>query len=233
MNGGDYRGQVKYAPGLAALSALSDSEVSSLAQALSSMPENVRLRQEIAEFVQGRLPDFRPGKIDGLVRALHSLYQARGVMETETSLDRFIDDLADAMTSSGIPSLALTDAERNRFVQNMHKLLDVDGLSFLAKAHALQTEHERLFHDAKILTDLRPVFHAPDEPPVDMILEYTLKIVFHDGSRRHREIFMAMDEGDIARLKKAIERAEKKAASLKALMNSKNLSPMPSLSEVR
>ena len=221
----------EYAPGLAALSALSDSEASNFAKALSAIPDTVRVRKEIAEFVKGKLVDFLPGKVDELVRALHSLYQARGVMEV--SLDKFVDDLADAMASSGLPNLALTEAERGRFIQNIHKLLGVDGLSFLAKAHALQSEHERLFHDAKILTDLRPVFHAPDEPPVDMIVEYILKIVFHDGSRRHREIFMAMDADDIARLKKAIDRAEKKAASLKALLDSKNLTPMPTLSEVR
>ena len=221
----------EYAPGLAALASLSDSEVLSLAQALSELPDNARLPKEITEFVQGKLPEFRAGMIDGLVRALHSLYQARGVMES--SLDKFVDDLADAIMSSGMQNLALAEADRARFVQNMHKLLGVEALSFLAKANALQAEHERLFHDAKILTDLRPVFHAPDDPPVDMIVEYTLKVVFHDGSRRHREIFMAMDENDISRLKKAIERAEKKAASLKALLNSKNLTPMPSFSEVR
>jgi hypothetical protein len=221
----------EYALGVAALSTLSDSEVSSLTQVLSRIPNTVRLRKEITEFVKGELPDFRPGKIDELVRALHSLYQAQGIMEI--SLDRFVDELADAMTSTGIPGVELTEADRGRFIQNMHKFLDIAALSFLAKAHTLQAEHERLFHDAKILTDLRPVFHEPDEAPVDMILEYILKIVFHDGSRRHREIYMAMDANDIERLKKAIDRAEKKATSLKALLDSKNLTPMPSLTEVR
>jgi hypothetical protein len=152
----------------------------------------------------------------------------------EMPLDKFVDELADAMTSSGIHDLALTKDARKRFVYNMHKLLDVAALSFLAKAHALQAEHERLFRDAKVLTDLRPVFHDPDEPPVDMIVEYTLKIIYHDGSRhQHREIYMAMDSDDITHLKEALERAEKKAASLKMLLQSKNLTQMPSLSEAR
>jgi len=221
----------EYALGVAALSALSDSEVSGLTHVLSEIPKTARLRKEITDFVKGELPDFRPSKIDELVRALHSLYQARGIMDI--SLDRFVDELADAMTSSGISGTESVAADRDRFVRNMHEFLDIEALSFLAKAHTLQSEHERLFHDAKIITDLRPVFHEPDEAPVDMILEYILKIAFHDGSRRHREIYMAMDANDIERLKKAIERAEKKAASLKALLDSKNLTPMPSLSEVR
>ncbi len=218
----------EYASGLAALSTLSDNEASSLARVLSEIPETVRLRKEITEFVAGKLPSLPAGKADELIRALHSLYQAHELMEV--SLDKFVDELGDAMPASGI---AWNEAERNRFTQNMHKLLSIEELSFLAKAHALQSEHECLFHNAKIITDLRPVFHSPEEPPIDMIVEYILKIVFHDGSRRHREIFMAMDEHDIARLKKAIDRAEKKAATLKALLASKDLAPMPSLSEAR
>jgi hypothetical protein len=42
-----------------------------------------------------------------------------------------------------------------------------------------------------------------------------------------------MDSDDITHLKEALERAEKKAASLKMLLQSKNLTQMPSLSEAR
>lgn len=64
-----------------------------------------------------------------------------------------------------------------------------------------------------------------------MLLEHTLKIVFHDGFR-HRELYMALDTSDISRLREVIDRAEKKAASLKSLLNSKGLTHVPSLSEI-
>lgn len=219
----------EYAPGLAALAALSDSEVFSFTKVLSEIPDTAHRPKEIAAFVAGRLPEFLPDKVDELVRALHSLYQARAA--TEGLIDQFVDDLADAVASSGTQELASVTADRSHFVEKMHKLLSIDGLSFLAKTNLLKAEHERLFHDAKILTDLRPVFHAPDEAPVDMIVEYTLKIIFHDGTRHHREIYMAIDAEDIARLKKAIDRAEKKAISLKSLVDAKGLAPLRSLTE--
>jgi hypothetical protein len=221
----------EYAPGLQALCALSDADVSTLAVLLGEMPDGVRRRQDLTSFVKEEVPDFHPAEIDSLIRSLHSLYQARE--GSETSLDRFTLDLVDAMAASGIQGLALPEQERDRVLRNLHALLGIDSLTFLAKANALQREHENIYHEAKILTDLRPVFHSPDEPPSDMILEYTLKIVFHDGSRHHRELYMALDTDDISRLKIAIERAEKKAASLKTLLNSKGITPLPSFSEVQ
>jgi hypothetical protein len=114
----------------------------------------------------------------------------------------------------------------------MGRLLSVDSLVFLAKANALQRDHEKIFHSAKILTDIRPVFHVANQPPADMILEYTLKLVYHDGSRRHREIYMVLDQRDIVALRETIGRAEQKAASLKALCESKEIAIVPSLVEV-
>jgi hypothetical protein len=221
----------EYARGLSCLTRLSDGEFSVFASALAAIPASLQHRKDITAFVKEKIGDGPLGDIDQLMRSLLSLYQARGLNETPP-LGPFVEDLADAMKASSLPELDFDDASRSRFVRNITVLLNVDTLVFLAKANALQRDHERLFHAAKILTDLRPVFHAPTELPKDMIVEYTLKIVFHDGSRRHREIYMVMDERDLASLREAIGRAEQKAAGLKSLCASSNIAVLPSLTEV-
>lgn len=221
----------EYARGLAALSELSDEQISALAAALTNVPATVYHRKEITTFIRKELGDGCPKDIEVLMRALLTLYQARAFAETPP-IDEFVEDLAEAVTGSGLPEFTLEDGNRRRFVGNMRRLLSVDPLVFLAKANALQRDHERIFHSAKILTDLRPVFHAANEQPRDMILEYTLKLVFHDGSRRHQEIYLVLDQRDVASLRETIERAEQKAASLKLLCESKDITLIPSLAEV-
>lgn len=221
----------EYARGLAALTGLSDEEFSAFTNALADVPATIHRRKEVTAFIQAKLGEGHPRNIDALMRALLSLYQARAFAETPP-IDEFVEDLASAAKDSGLPELELDEGAHRRFVKNMRALLSVDTLVFLAKANALQRDHEKIFHSAKILTDLRPVFHVVDQQPKDMILEYTLKLVFHDGSRRHREIYMALDARDIVALRDAIDRAEQKAASLKTLCESNDIAVIPSLTEV-
>lgn len=221
----------EYTAGLIALTSLTDDECSTFVGALADIPETIQQRKDITSFIKKKIGDGPLGNVDELMRALLSLYQARGFVETPP-LDKFVEDLADAVKVSGFPEFNFDEAGRLRFVRNMRALLGIETLVFLAKANALQRDHERIFHSAKILTDLRPVFHAASEQPKEMILEYTLKVVFHDGSRRHREIYMVLDERDITALREAIGRAEQKAIALRSLCGNKSIALIPSLTEV-
>lgn len=213
----------QYKKGLVAISKLSDSEISLLAGALKQLPSTTWLKQDVAAAIRKALPGWEPKKADDVALTLQSLYQVRA--SSEVSLKEFVGDLVDAMEASGRPELQIASAEQSHFVQKLETILGLESPAFLAKAGVLQRDHEHIFHAAKILTDLRPVFHAPDEPPTDVILEYTLKIVFHDGGR-HREMYMALDAQDIAHLREAIDRAEKKTASLKSLLESKGITSL-------
>jgi hypothetical protein len=58
---------------------------------------------------------------------------------------------------------------------------------------------------------------------VGAVVVHSLKIVFHDAGS-HSEIYLALDSADIAKLKAVLERAETKAASLKSLLEDKQIS---------
>jgi hypothetical protein len=210
----------QYKAGLAALRNLPDSEVLLLVEALNGLPPTTWLKQDLAAAISKVLPGLVSQHADALAVMLQSLYRVQA--SSEVSLSEFVSDLTDAMEASGKPELQVSSADRGHFIKKMETILGLESPGFLAKASVLQRDHEHIFHSAKILTDLRPVFHAPDEPPREMILEYMLKLVFHDGNR-HREMYMALDSGDIAHLREMIERAEKKAVSLKSLLESKGI----------
>ena len=211
----------RYRSGIKVLRSFSEEDVARLATAL----QTARVKKDLVSVVTTQFPSLRSSEI---VEALFSLYQVKA--RDDISVETFVNDLADAMEDSGRPDLELGN-ERESFLKKMQVLLSVSGITILAKAQALQRDHEHIFHDAKILTDLRPVFRSSEEEPQDMIVEYTLKIVYHDGPI-HKELYMALDAKDIADLRSTLDRAERKALSLKALLQSKGITQSPLVGEV-
>jgi hypothetical protein len=203
--------------GLAALKALSPEKLAALVKALQDIPIVTRQRNELISAVNVSLPALDEGQVEGIVSTIYSLYRVRAHSEVE--LVQFVKDLTDAASASG----ALMSAEeRQSFEMNMRVLLSVESLNVFAKAHDLQRDHQQIFHEAKVFTDLRPVFGAANEAPRGMVLEYTLKITYHDGAR-HKEMYLALDADDIAALRAALDRAEIKASSLKDLLSAKGI----------
>lgn len=141
---------------MAVLLRLDDGEVKALTVALEEIPETVHLKNDIAAAVAPKLPNLNSQQVEQLVAALYSLFEVRAL--ADLSVESFVEDLASAMFATGRSDLALKDESRKRFLANMASLLEVKSLVLLAKVNSLQREHEHIFHDARILTDLRPVF---------------------------------------------------------------------------
>jgi hypothetical protein len=112
---------------------------------------------------------------------------------------------------------------RPRLVQRLVVILDLRNLFQVAKAIDLITEQGRLFHDARIVTDIRTVFSdsRPQQPIAAMIIQQ-MKIEFHeDGSIK--PLFLALDGGDIANLREILERAQEKYDTLKSVVADLNI----------
>jgi hypothetical protein len=91
-----------------------------------------------------------------------------------------------------------------------------------AKAKELQLEAEHTFCDARVVTDLRPVFGGNiSDSPEAMILVHTLKLGYHDsGSQTHKEMYLALDADDVVKLAEILRRAQEKTKTLKGKMDS-------------
>jgi hypothetical protein len=161
-----------------------------------------------------------------IARALAGLYIAKSVRDV--SVDDFAEDVCDAMEALPEEDLRLPHSEREQFRDKIKTLLGSEFFSIVAKAFDLATDDERTFCDARIFTDLRPVFGARvEDGPDAMVVLHSLRLTYHQGSQRHQQFYVALDDGDLKKLKKLIDRAEAKAKALRPAVKDIRLFGIP------
>lgn len=203
---------------------LSDGAFDQFIRALENVEPTAK-SADLFENVKRQAPDLMAIEdLRSALSTLYSLYNLRAMVDVSST--HFIRDLLRAIQDSGNEHLKFSDTEKGAFEERLVRLMDIGPLNLSSKAFMLQREHEHLFHDVQLFTDLRPVFGAnPSEEPIGMVLAYTLKVVYH-GARQHEELYIALDSDDVAKLKSVIERAETKAETLKRLLSAKQIRPM-------
>jgi len=201
--------------GLASILRLSAPQVDTLIAELSSVPSTTKLL-EIAGQISPKLPGIEQAELSRIVGTLYSLYQVRA--SADVSLDRFVTDLVKAIDQE--PDLKTSGIPVAEYPERLKTLLGIDHLANHAKAYTLQRDYEHLYHDAQVLTDIRPVFGVdPKERPLGAIITHTIRIVYHEASGKHAEMYLGMDHNDIINLKSVLERAQDKAQTLSTLLD--------------
>jgi hypothetical protein len=169
--------------------------VSSLAELSESASQEVGLSQGDARTIMGTL------------LALHRLRS-----QLELSVDEFVDGLA-----SCVAELA---AKRNQ--QDLLKawesgsaavraaLDDDSAFGVLDKATELIYSHQNVLREARVLTDLRPVYDKPAKDIRRMVVTHQLVLDYLDGASRKR-LYVAIDASDLRKLEEQCRRAEDKA----------------------
>ncbi len=157
-----------------------------------------------------------------IAEALSALYVVKSAREVST--EEFAEQVCDAMEVLSSDELRLPHEEREEFKAKLVALLGADVFSLVSKVYDLATEDERVFCNARILTDLRPVFGARiEDGPRAMVVLHHLKLGYHQGSERHQQFHIALDGDDLETLRKLIDRAEAKASSLKLALKGTRL----------
>ena len=196
----------KYKPGVARIQQLSEAEIG-------------KLQDAVRKSVGGGAPFIRSSALIPQIAAegtaakelgetIAALYRVRS--SQDVTLEQFADDICEAMGVNG--------EDRVRLKKNITSLLGIEEIGLASKAWDLQTEDERTFCDARILTDLRPIFGTNiQEGPKGMVLVHILKIGFHDAGtgERHKDFYISLDADDLTTLRNVIDRAGQKAESLK------------------
>ena len=173
---------------------------------------------DLSDEVSGRIE--LPGDLTfGVVRVLASLYLTRDV--ESTPIETFVDQevfvaLKEAETFSG----KNVEAQWAKLRKFLIAALSLDStLGTAAKAGPTQTQHERIFVGARILTDVRPIFHLNvSEKPESAVINHMLRIIQRDNFGHKADQYFALDSNDIRTLKAVIDRALKKEETLKSLM---------------
>ena len=100
----------------------------------------------------------------------------------------------------------------------MEKLLSVDrAIAITAKARAVAAEQHNVFCGVKIYSDIRPIFSAAADSIPGALVLHNLKIRYHQSGEQ-KEIYFALENSELNDLRMAVERAEKKAKQLRAVI---------------
>lgn len=206
----------QYRAGFAKIKALSPSEFENLATAIESAAPASGLKQTIST-VLDRAPDLKRGEVESILRTLYSLCFL--LSDEETPLSEHLSQVMNAMQATGKEELALTEQQKTEFQNRVSRLLSLNTVVISSKVERLRLDYHHTFHDATILSDIRPIFNQPEERPIGCAIAHTLEIEYHEEGE-HKEFYVVLDDNDIKKMKRIIQRAELKALSLKSLLKS-------------
>ncbi len=211
-----------YRQGFANIKKLSPSDLNSLVVALEKAKSAGRVK-DVTNAVIKDVPTLNRSDAESILRTLFSLYAF--IADEETPLSEHLSELTSAMQASGRKELTLSEEEKVEFEQRLRKLLSVKTVLISSKVERLRLDYPNTLHDAKILSDIRPIFDNPNEPPVGCAIAHTLEIEYHE-SGEHKEFYVVLDDDDLQKMKRIVQRAETKSASLKTLLKSAGLTDL-------
>ncbi len=206
--------------GLAKLHGLSDEVASRLLSSIELVASKAE-SDSLAASGLGVIPGMSDEDKEKILDTLQSLH--RVFANAEVSLDEFVADVCDFLTSDESTEFRLASSEVERASDRLKKFLRIGGMSRAAKARILRYEHERTLHDVRILTDARPVFgNDVAVRPEAAVVFHMLKIAYH-GAHGVKQVYFSLDGEDLEELKKAVLRAETKAKSLREALAAGNI----------
>lgn len=130
-------------------------------------------------------------------------------------------ELADGISRS--LAIELSDAQRADLATRLTTLLDLEALGSIGKADDIITDHEHVFRNARILTDVRPIFgDNVGSAPEAAVLIAMLRID-HSTHGRRESMYFALDPSDLASLKEVVDRATAKIRTLEDFLSAAGL----------
>lgn len=136
-------------------------------------------------------------------------------LDNETSVDKLVTELSTIAVETSL----IDKEQKKEFAKKIASLLNYPQIYYAAKASDVSTEYANVFIQAKIVTDLRPVFSidVKEFPKAGMILHNLHIHYVSDIEGDHKDIFIALDSKDIKVLKELLMRAEDKEKTFKEI----------------
>lgn len=210
--------------------ALSEIETAALVGALKEATPTLS-PMRLAKDVAARVPmDLARAKT--ILRVLRSMYRVRATMDAP--LPELVEAICSALGAAAEKrkELRVDGPRRERFKKELGEILSLDEtLGVSARGMQVMQEHERTLCTARLLTDARPVFR-PDvsQDPAAMVLSHTLCLDYHTRGRSGQEVssfYVAADASDLRELRRLIDRALAKEATMRRLISSTGVRPLP------
>lgn len=207
----------RYQASLAVLRDLDEEPAQALLSALREVPWTFN-SDSLSSAVATKASNIAASDVENIIPALLNLYSIKDVLELSAS--DVAEGVARGMEDDTVPRRVRSSPEdRDSFQARLYELLTIDTLEVIAKAGSLTSENEHSLRQARIVTDIRPVFERenPRNPPRGAVIVHTLKISYW-ADNDLKEFFVALDTKDVSDLSKQLTRANDKAASLESAL---------------
>ena len=190
-----------FRPTLERIASMSDADVQKVSDLLAGLDAQVK-PENLMKSAVGKSDV--PG-VDEIVQTLIGLSLTR--VRFDAPLDQFVRDISRTIKKDvGV------------LQERLKVLLDADVLLRSARAFDVQHEHEKIFRSARIISDVRPIFNSTGTEATGAMIIHNLNIAFvHNGEAQ--EIIFALDDADVAALKKVLDRADAKSTTLEAIIS--------------
>ena len=186
---------------------LSDGEFEDLRNALSSEPNRKFLsRNGMERRIQRTLREWSERDASRLAISFDAMVGASGAYSDT------VRAVAESVSRSD--DLDLEPEERETLVNRLVPLLEIPGLQANAKAEGLAGEYDRVFHTARILTDVRPIFGSDiAEDLLGVLVMHQLRIDSHTNLG-DQDYYFALTTDDLTDLRDTIDRALGKSKAI-------------------
>jgi len=207
----------RYEQGFKNISGFSDSEFSSIKNSLLDGAYNSSLQGLAHKISQITNLDY-----EDIFQAFISIGSLNPVLENTEIVEEVVNDITALAKSEGITK------DSGIFRERIDFLIKNDQIFLAAKAYDLARESANIYIDARIVTDLRPIFGINvEEEPHGSIILHTLHLHYQDHKESdHKDLFITLDINDIKTLKDLLIRAEKKESSLQQFLKKSALSDL-------
>jgi hypothetical protein len=174
--------------------------------------------------VTSRVNTLTRKEVKDVIETLISIHNLRDYLQENhnASTDEVIEKISQAVEDD--EELEITDEKKQEFERRLVTFLDFDNiLSFTSKAIEIVRDHERLFQNSRIHTDMRPVFESDlEDSPAGVAIVNMLKIEYVDLDGKH-EFFVALDANDLKQLREQLDIADRKVKAIELMLNQANV----------
>ncbi len=199
-----------YMAALDRLASMPEGDVVALRDALSNIGITLKPPSLLAQVrAQIKSP---PPDLDEIIKMLVGLSSARAT--GEVSVDELATDVAGSV---GLHRDKPKDYDQSTFVKRLTSLLGVESMALSARATDIQHDYAKVFTSARIISDIRSVFGIDKVDPVAAMIVHNFKVSYYEGGRI-RQVFFALDNEDLATLRKVLDRAELKTTQLEQMI---------------
>ena len=205
-------------PVLRDLAGMDEADFASLVTAIERSQPTLKPSNLVDQITKDQNVKIRRQQLFPLLRTILGIYELNGGQ---------VKDVAETISESAAAQKKVEFAANliSTLQARLTKLLSFDSsLGVTSKALDVMRENERTFCNARIISDVRPIFANTTKKAAAAVVVHNLQIGYHEpGSKAHKEFYVALDMQDIQKLKEVIARAEEKTEALQAIVNAANV----------